>query len=452
MLFSFEVKPKMNISDEQKKILNAIINKKNVFITGPGGCGKSYFINFFKEYTSVNTPNTKLALTSTTGISALLIGGCTIHSYLGIGLAKESAYVLSNKIKKSKFHLDRWKKLDILIIDEVSMLSIELFEKLDEIAKKLRKNESPFGGIQLILSGDFLQLPSVNSTSFLFNSKIWKDTVHDTFYLEKIFRQDDNSFIDILSEARFGKLSSDSVKMIRERENATVDISYVPTKLFSLNKNVETYNRKCLDKLTKTEASLFEYAIEIAVSIPNILERVIEEEDIDNMVEDHKVFSGLYHKYLKNIQARRVLEVCTGCHVMMLVNKYFSQGIVNGSQGVVIGFSENQCPIVKFYNGQVIEIEPNIWVIEEDGKEICSYTQIPLKLSYAASIHSSQGATLDYAEIDFDGMFEYGQAYVALSRVKKIENLIVRNFSSVRIKAHPEAIEYYVNLKEDKND
>jgi ATP-dependent DNA helicase PIF1 len=440
----------MNISEDQKKILNAILDKKNVFITGPGGCGKSYFINFFKEYTSVNTPNTKLALTSTTGISALLIGGCTIHSYLGIGLAKESAYVLSNKIKKSKFHLDRWKKLDILIIDEVSMLSIELFEKLDEIAKKLRKNEQPFGGIQLILSGDFLQLPSVNSTSFLFNSTIWKETVHNTFYLEKIFRQDDDSFIDILSEARFGKLSTESVKLIREREDATVDISYVPTKLFALNRNVENYNKTHLEKLLKKGITPFEYMIEIEVNIPNILERVVEEEEIETLVEENKVFSGLYHKYLKNIQARRILEICKGCHVMMLVNKYFSQGVVNGSQGVVVGFSDNQCPIVKFYNGQIIEIEPNVWKIEEDGKEICSYTQIPLKLSYSTSIHGSQGATLDYAEIDFEGMFEYGQAYVAMSRVKKISNLIIRNFSSSRIKAHPDAIEYYNRLRDDK--
>ena len=440
----------MNISEDQTKILNAILDKKNVFITGPGGCGKSFFINFFKEYVTTKMPGVKLSLTSTTGISALLIGGCTLHSYLGIGLAKESAFVLMNKVKRSRFHIDRWRKLDILIIDEVSMLSIELFEKIDEIAKKLRRNTDPFGGIQLILSGDFLQLPSVNSTAFLFKSKIWTETIHNTFYLEKIFRQDDNSFIDILSEARYGKLSEESAKLLRERENAEVDINYVHTKLFSLNRHVEEYNKQHLENLINKGAKPFEYVIEMEVNIPNSLQQTIQEEDIDTMVEENKVFGGIYHKYLKNIQARRVLEICNGCHVMMLVNKYFFQGVVNGSQGVVVGFSEDFCPIVKFYNGQVIEIEPNVWTIEEDGKSICSYTQVPLKLSYSTSIHNSQGSTMDYVEIDFDGMFEYGQAYVALSRVKKIENLVIRNFFTKKIKAHAEAVEYYKSLKNDK--
>ena len=432
----------MNLSENQQKILDAILDKNNVFITGPGGCGKSYFINFFKEYV---LPTVKLALTSTTGISSLLIGGCTLHSYLGIGLAKESAFVLTNKVKKSKFHFERWKKLDILIIDEVSMLSIELFEKIDEIAKKLRRNTAPFGGIQLILSGDFLQLPSVNSSEFLFKSKIWEETVNKTFYLETVFRQDDTSFIKILSEARYGKLSEDSSKMLRDREDAKIDSSFVPTKLFSLNKHVETHNYKRLEKLLDGGSKPFEYAIEIETFIPSF-EIVVEEAEIDRMVEKNKVFEGLYHKYFKNIQARRVLEICIGCHVMMLINKYFSHGVVNGSQGVVVGISDDSCPIVKFYNGQVIEIEPNVWKIQEDGKDVCSYTQIPLKLSYATSIHTSQGSTLDYVEIDFDGMFEYGQAYVALSRVKKIENLVIRNFSSKKIKAHADAVEYYTNL------
>jgi ATP-dependent DNA helicase PIF1 len=440
----------MDISEDQTKILNAILDKKNVFITGPGGCGKSYFINFLKEYVANKMQLVKLALTSTTGISALLIGGCTLHSYLGIGLARESAFLLTNKVKKSKFHLDRWKKLDMLIIDEVSMLSIELFEKIDEIAKKLRKNTQPFGGIQLILSGDFLQLPSVNSTTFLFKSKIWTETVHCTFYLEKIFRQADNSFIDILSEARYGKLSDESIQLLRDREDIEIESSFVCTKLFSLNKHVEEYNYQKLERLINKGAKQFEYTIEIEVNIPNTLQQTIQEEEIDTMVEDNRVFGGIYHKYLKNIQARRVLEICKGCHVMMLVNKYFCQGVVNGSQGVVVGFSEDFCPIVKFYNGQVIEIEPNVWKIEEDGKSICSYTQVPLKLSYSTSIHNSQGSTLDYVEIDFDGMFEYGQAYVALSRVKKIENLVIRNFSSNKIKAHSDAVEYYKNLKNDK--
>ena len=227
---------------------------KNVFITGPGGVGKSLLIKMFKDaFLSVKN----IAITSTTGISALLIGGTTLHSFLGIGLGTGSRQALVTKIKSKSYLKVRWVKLDTLIIDEISMLSPELFDKLEYIARIVRNNTMPFGGIQLILSGDFCQLPVVGSNNFVFESKSWKRCIDNVCHLSQIMRQTDSKFQKCLNEARIASLSDESKQLLTEcvDRELTNDSGIKPTKLYPTNAEVDRINNIELEKLLQLHNS-----------------------------------------------------------------------------------------------------------------------------------------------------------------------------------------------------
>lgn len=429
-------KPKKNIqfnintlSEEQKEAYDLLVRGYNVFLTGQAGSGKTAIIKlFYKQYSKIK----KIGITSTTGTSAILISGFTLHSYLGIGIGNLSVENLYMKIKNSSFIFKRWLELNILIIDEISMLNPDLFDKLELIARKLRNNEKPFGGIQLILTGDFLQLPCINSDKFCFEAKSWNNCIDYVICLKNIFRQSDEIFQKCLNEIRIGKLTENTISILKSRINVKLSSNFgiIPTKLYALNRDVDKENQKELDKLLLKNEDLDFYQYELEYKILKKGLKFVEE------------------KIQKNCIAVQTLELCIGAQVMLICNLSLESGLANGSRGVVIAFDkETNFPIVKFLSGMERIIELYTWTIEENNTKILSITQIPLKVSFAISIHKSQGITIDFAEIDLGNVFEYSQAYVALSRIKNLEGLSIKNLDISKIIVNPKAVEFYESLE-----
>lgn len=416
---------KISLSKKQEQALDIMRGGGNLFLTGSAGTGKSYVINTFVKEKKTSK---KIAITATTGTAAILLNGTTLFSYLGIGLGNQSADLMLIQLQKKKFYQKRWVDLDVLIIDEISMLSPELFDKLEIVARSIRKDSRPFGGIQLILTGDFFQLPNINQKDlFCFDADSWSSCIDNNIInLDFNFRQEeDDSFQRCLSELRYGILQDDTIKILKSRENAVLknEFGILPTKIYSLNVNVDEENEFQINKLNDLHDDLefFRYEIDIDAS-----RRV-------DMLEE---------KLKKVCNAPFVLEICKDAQVMLLYNMDIESKLVNGSRGVIIGF-ENDNPKVRFLSGHVRVIQRKSYEIEENGKVVVTASQIPLKLAYATTIHKSQGMTIDYAEIDMNGIFEYGQAYTALSRVKSLDGLILKNFNPKVVKTHPRVIEFY---------
>lgn len=413
----------IKLNTKQNYAYNLMVQGKNIFLTGPGGVGKTALIKMFtKVYSKVK----KIAVTSTTGTSALLINGTTIHSYLGIGFGRESVEKLVDKIKSLHWLKKRWTSTDVLIIDEVSMMNPELFDKVEEIARIIRKNKFPFGGIQLILSGDFCQLPVVGSTKFCFEADSWNFCVEEIVYLTEIIRQGDKIFQEVLNNVRLGNINAKVKGILKQRKgiNLTNDFGIMPTKLYSTNIDVDRINNNELDKLAEKDITFYEYEMDTHVNA-NVGNR-----------------AGVIEKFKKSCNAPEILQLCVGVQVMLLKNLDLTNGLANGSRGVVIGFLQD-LPVVKFLNGEERIIDMEVWEVIENDKPILSAKQIPLKIAYAISIHKSQGCSLDFAEIDLSNIFEYGQAYVALSRVKSLQGLSIIGIDYNNICVHPKALEFY---------
>jgi ATP-dependent DNA helicase PIF1 len=404
----------VSLRPAQLKAYKLMESGENVFITGMAGTGKTLLI---KQFTQTNKYKRKIGLTSTTGTSAVLLKGSTLHSFLGIGLGKAPVYVLMNKMKANI--RKRWCELDTLIIDEVSMLTPELFDKIEQLARTFRMNDKPFGGIQLILTGDFCQLPCIDSDEFCNTAKSWDKCIQNVVYLTEIIRQDNKEFQECLNNIRVGNITPHVKEFISSRINFKLDPKngIIPTKLFSRNYSVDKINEYALKKMGK---HINEYKMHVDAKSQTIK---------DNLV--------------KSCNAPQVLKLSVGAQVILLTNLDVSAGLCNGSRGIVTGFDIDTIPIVKFLNGLERKIELNVWEIEEDGVVVATLEQFPLRLAYALSIHKCQGTTLDYVELDLSNIFEYGQAYVALSRVKNIDGLSITGIDFSRIQAHPYALEFY---------
>lgn len=403
----------MKLNDmQQHAFVLATEERQNIFLTGSGGVGKSVVI---KKIYDTLAPRKHIGLTSLTGISASIIGGHTLHSYLGIGLGAASFEKLYKKIKESKFINYRWRQLDILIIDEISMMPIDLFEKIEKLARKVRKVPDPFGGIQLILSGDFLQIKPVGSDKYCFESLVWKQVVNTTVHLTEIIRQKDIAFSSILNKIRFGNIDNECRELLKTREIKYIsNTGLIPTMLYSTNDKVDRTNAKYYNKLQGHE---YTYMISFEWFV---------------QVKDKE-------KYEKMAKFPFEINLRVGAQVMYLIN---CNDLVNGSRGVIKSFV-NGFPSVLFVDGIERVISPSCFNIEDRDEVIVSYAQLPLKLAWAMTIHKSQGSTLDLVRIDFGNIFEYGQFYVAISRCKTLDGLFLRNLDFNTIMAHPKAVEFY---------
>lgn len=426
----------IELTEKQSIAFEAMKTGKNVFLTGPGGSGKSFLLKHFIDW--YNNENEcedndiiKIFVTSTTGLSSILIDGMTIHRYSGIGTGEKDIETLYKKIMKMKNLKNRWQNTDILIIDEISMMDPEIFDKLEILARKIRKNESPFGGIQIILSGDFLQLPPVKSDNFCFESFSWDNVISDTYYFDKIVRQNDVHLQLILNNIRLGIVNEDVKTLLDSRLNVILDNKdgIIPTLLFSKKNMVETYNKQELDKLINDNRENYTYTSYYEFS--------------KNINDESKDF----YKDLVNSQYNvdDNLKLSFHAQVMLTVNMPDHE-LANGSRGIIIGF-ENKSPIVRFLNDITLEIKPNEFVIDEGGYVVKKF-QIPLILAWAITIHKAQGMSLDLVKTDIgSSIFEYGQAYVVLSRIKTIEGLSLISIDYTKIKAHPKILKYYMKLK-----
>jgi len=430
----------MNLNEGQRAAYDSICAGKSIFLTGPGGTGKSFLIN--QIYETLDTQGKCVALTAMTGCAALLLHSKakTLHSWAGIGLGTDSVPLLISKVRKSRRAAVRWLKTDILVIDEVSMMTPDLFEKLDELGKKVRRNERPFGGLQLVLVGDFFQLPPISrdaETAFVFESPVWNTLGLVKHDLTEIVRQKDPIFQGILNEARRGTLSKASMKILRKRMNIDyTGLEIKPTMLFTRRAEVDQINMSHLRKLCEPdERRIFTPLTAFHPTKPTQGLDLKSPEVLDAI----KVLDN-------NASYSRELIIAKGAQVMLLANLNPEAGLVNGSRGVVVGVqptdsSPELVPLVKFKSCEML-IGDHSWDIADFPGIIRK--QIPLRLAYAVTIHKAQGATLDCALIDVGGRtFEYGQAYVALSRLKDLESLYIHDLDVTAFRAHPKVLEFY---------
>jgi ATP-dependent DNA helicase PIF1 len=448
------------LNDEQRSAHKSVQSGKNIFLTGAGGTGKSHTIRAITEW--ARDSNIRYAVTAMTGCAALLLGlgAKTLHSWAGIGLARESPHELAKSVQANKRAARRWIDTQLLIVDEVSMMTPELLEKLDLVARRVRKrSDQRFGGLQVILAGDFCQLPPVqkgvdsSAMQFVFESSVWKTLIDETHYLHRIERQRDPVFQRLLTETRLGHVSQDTLKILEERMNLPWQENEIrPTLLFTRNAEVDTINRRNMDVL-EGEQRFFEadtvvmdkttkkaYAISDMYESPTfVADRLIRHDDPDVQIALERLDTDA--AYEKNLELR------VGAQVMLIVNMDQDRGLVNGSRGVLTGYTPGGLPIVRFLAipEPIIVDRANWWLTDYEG---IGRTQIPLKVAYALTIHKSQGSTLDSALIDIgSSTFEYGQAYVALSRVRTLFGLYVWKLDPRKIRCHPKVKEFYEALQ-----
>lgn len=398
----------------QAEALSLLKTGKNIFITGAAGSGKTHLLNTYIAYLKSN--NITTGITASTGIAATHMGGVTIHSWAGIGIhAYMSEYDLENLLEKQYLY-DRFKKVRVLIIDEISMLHHFRFDLVNKVCKLMRGNDKPFGGIQVVLCGDFFQLPPVvrsgeAAAHFVYESEAWKEARFTVCYLTEQFRQKDDALLGILNEIRSGSVSEKSKKVIKDRlkkdvveiKKKAVAAGDTPkvahtTRLFTHNVDVDVLNNSHLESLETIEEETYE----------------MEEKGKDFLIETLK----------KSCLAPEELHLKIGARVMCVKNN-FDEGYANGTLGIVTSCRPGADPKIKTLSGKIISIEQASWKIEENGKVLAEIRQYPLRLAWAITVHKSQGMSLDEVEVDLSKSFESGMGYVALSRVRTLAGLTV---------------------------
>jgi ATP-dependent DNA helicase PIF1 len=440
----------MELSKEQQIAFDKYIQGHNIFITGPGGSGKSALIRLINDHAYKHFKG--IYVTAMTGCAAVLLNckAKTLHSWAGIGLGNGTIEQLVTKIKKNKFAKALWKSTDILVVDEVSMLSLKLFNVLNAIGKAVRNNPNPFGGIQLIFSGDFFQLPPVgdkdetDTQRFCFESDDWNAVFrpHCQIQLIKIFRQTDEIYSTILNQIREGKIRRKSNDLILQYVGRPFAANLVaePTKLFPTRAKVENINNTKMSALQSDEKEFkIKYLKDLEMTRA---ERATRCDYTDKDIQMELEFLA------NNLICEKEMKLKVGAQVMSIINIQSDRGldVCNGSQGIITGFcAVSGCPQVKFNNGIEMIMTRNIW--QSDKIPGIGVSQVPLILAWALTIHKSQGATLDAAEIDVgSGIFECGQTYVALSRVKSLDGLYLTSFDASKIRINRKVKEFYDNL------
>jgi ATP-dependent DNA helicase PIF1 len=440
-----EQKPTIELNEEQKRAVALVRKGENIFLTGPAGTGKSLTLeHIIKDAEELGE---QVYVTATTGIAASHLGSVstsvrTFHSWAGIGLGKYPASSHAKFIRRNPVARERIVQTDLLIVDEVSMLDADFLAKVNDVVKIVRSKDpgtshladKPFGGIQLVFTGDFGQLPPVQKNRptprFLFEDPLWSQLVNETVVLSRVYRQKDKSFVDLLTRLRNNTVTNEDVARIRATVNNDLgDGTIKPTVLFCRNMDVDRMN---MQELQKLEGKAYTFKCS------------------EFFMNEHakKDFGSGF-----NLPADLPLKV--GAQVMLMKNDNPAAGLVNGSRGVVTAINlsgdnpdELDSIEVKFLNGEVRTYERHTQESkDESGAVVAWRKQFPFKLAWCMTVHKSQGMTIDLLEIDLRGAFEVAQAYVAISRGVGLDRMRVRNFTRECVKTSPTVLQFQHSIE-----
>ena len=407
----------------QKDALNILKLGTSVFLTGGAGTGKSHTLRAYIEY--LKEHDITHAVTASTGIAATHIGGMTIHSWSGIGAKDGLNEYEMDALESRKVLWDRYQKTQVLIIDEISMLSGIFLDTLNTLAKHMRRNEKPFGGMQVIFCGDLFQLPPVTrgQESLAIDAKAWAELKPAVCYLKEQYRQQDGAFIEILNALRSQTLTDDHLTTLQERhqDDATIELDETITRIYTHNVDVDGENEKKLASLSGR----------------------VESYTMHTHGKEHHV-----EALKKGCLAPERLTLKEGAQVLFVKNNP-EKGYVNGTRGEVTGFSPQGFPYVRTMSGSQMLVEATEWSLENDnGKVVANITQLPLRLAWAITVHKSQGMSLDAAVIDISRAFAPGMGYVALSRVRTLAGLTLTGFSRDALRMHPRIVTFDTKLQQ----
>ena len=453
-------------SAEQQLCLDKYLKGENMFITGPGGTGKSFLIK--NIVADAEEKKKIIKVCALTGCAAILLQckATTLHMFSGIGLAsKKNIEIVEELFTKKRHKLKNWRGLEILIIDEVSMMSLKILLLLDLIARKFYKKNVPFGGLQVIFTGDFYQLSPVFSNynekekekeegMYCFQHELWDQlfTKENQIVLKTIYRQNDELLLKVLKYVRKGQISPSTKAILQSRIFNDEDLDLIKkekvlTILSPIKRDVEHINAKEYLKLDSSETEITHNLFYVDLSAKNN-DNTQGKNGVymfELLLKSNNHLKREYDFLAANIIAEKCLKLKIGTHVMCVVNINVcgELHIANGSQGIIVGFNEDNLPYVKFNNSkEPILIDYYIW--KSEVNKMIGVSQIPLIYSWAITIHKAQGLTLENAIIDIgSNIFAYGQTYVALSRLKSLDGLYLTSFDYSKIKCNPLVKEFY---------
>ena len=407
----------------QELALHLMKSGRNVFLTGAPGTGKTHVLKQYISY--LREHSIPFAVTAPTGIAASHIGGTTIHSYFGIGLKDSLTQYDIEALTEKKYLWDRMTKLKVLIIDEVSMLSPSLFRSIDALLRTFKFSMEPFGGVQLVLVGDFFQLPPIQKNregeKFIFQTEVWNQSNLAVCSLEHSYRHEGDELFHILSSIRNGVFGEKEQMLLRERMRPLEEEGEIGTRLYTHNIDVDRINEEMLTKLT-TPPQLYEAS---GKGTKRWREKIFQT-------------SLLSEKLFLKKDA-----------LVLFIKNNFEKGYSNGTLGKVVDFEED-FPVVKTREGREITVRTETWEHRDsEGKVLATVNQIPLRLAWAITVHKSQGMTLDAAEIDLRKTFAPGQGYVALSRLRSLSGLYLRGVNRMAFAVDEDAREYERRIVEE---
>ncbi len=405
----------------QAEALDILKMGKNVFLTGPAGSGKTYVLNEYVNY--LRSHAVEVAVTASTGIAATHLGGMTIHSWSGLGIRDRLTDYDIEDLMDRQYLFKRFERTKVLIIDEVSMLHHFRLDMIEWICRQFKRSERPFGGMQVIVSGDFFQLPPVSrgtqsQSEFAYKAESWTRSGFTVCYLSEQHRQKDNEYLNILNEIRRNSVSEKTHALLASRMNKDPESGAVPTKVFTHNIDVDVINNKHLDLISGKSKQY---------------------------VMVTKGRGMLAETLKKSCLSPEVLTLKVGARVMFTKNQMtMTEGeprYVNGTLGVVESFNSYGDPVVKTVSGHTFDVQPASWKIDEEGKTKAEISQLPLRLAWAITVHKSQGMSLDAMEVDLSKSFVAGMGYVALSRVRSLAGMKLLGLNDMALRVDAEVYE-----------
>lgn len=412
----------------QTEALDILKMGKNVFLTGPAGSGKTYVLNQYIAF--LKEKKIPVGVTASTGIAATHLNGITIHSWSGLGVKDNLSDSEIEKLLTKSYLKKKFKYTQVLIIDEISMLQNFQLDTIDRICRAFKQSSAPFGGMQVVLCGDFFQLPPISKgnfpkptvgqrkSNFAYHADIWSQMDLQICYLSEQYRQDlEDDLLSILNDIRQNEISQKTQELLQQRQ-AIKQSKLIPTKLYTHNREVDQLNLQELEKIAGHSK-------------------------IYQMQTTGK--KKLAESLKKSCLAMEELHLKKEA-VVMFVKNNFEAGYVNGTLGKVVAFDKDS-PVVRTYQGREIVVDYETWHIEEEGLIKARITQIPLRLAWAITVHKSQGMSLDAAEIDLSRSFVAGMGYVALSRVRSLSGLYLKGINPMALQVDESILNFDQELK-----